>query len=130
MRFLAVLSLTLIVLASACGDGAEEHSMECHGVNRGNHCVQFPNNARVAKIVATMPVLRQDAPLTRVTCYSKGTLAVCDGTLKHGSLGVTNAHFRIHPDGSVTPVCPAKAQKQAINVFCTSSSALGAAIIP
>jgi hypothetical protein len=95
MRCIVGLSLAVIVLASACaGSGSDdpgEGDMNCHGVNEGNRCVQFPANPQVAKLVAAMPILRQDAPLTHVRCYSKGKLAVCDGTLKHGSLAVQNA---------------------------------------
>jgi hypothetical protein len=120
MRCTVGLSLAVIVLASACngtlGNDPGEGGMACHGINRGNRCVQFPPNPQVAKLVAAMPILRQDAPLTHVLCYSKGTLAVCDGILKHGSLGVDNAPFRIHPDGSVTPICPTTPGKT--SVFC------------
>jgi hypothetical protein len=123
MRYTVGLSLAVVVLASACNgltgnNDPGEGAMNCHGVNKGNRCVEFPPNPQIAKLVAAMPILRQDAPLTQVRCYSKETLAVCDGTLKHGSLAVQNAPFRIHTDGSVTPVCPSKPGKRSVSVFC------------
>jgi hypothetical protein len=124
MRRTVGLSLAVIVLASACtgtpSNDPGEGGMNCHGINRANRCVQFPPDPRVAKLVAAMSVLRQDAPLTHVRCYSKDTLAVCDGTLKHGSLAVETARFKIHPDGSVTPICPANAGSQVVSVFCAN----------
>src|SRR6478672_3093197 len=106
MRCVLVLSLALIALASACNSNSPgEGSMECHGVNKGNRCIQFPPNPQVTKLVAAMTALPRHSPLTDVSCYSKGSLAVCDATFNHGSLGVTDAPFRIRADCTVTPIC-------------------------
>jgi hypothetical protein len=124
MRWLLAFGVTTLILAAGVWyqttKPPSEGGMECHGVPRGNRCVQFPPDQRVAQLVAGFPVVRRDAPLMSVRCYSKGTLAVCDSTLKHGSLGVENARFRIHPDGSVTPICPGTTGKHTVSVFCTS----------
>ena len=127
MRWLLAFAVTTLTLAvgawytttSPPGEGGmEEGGMECHGINRGNRCVQFPPDQRVASLVASMPIVRQYRPLSDVQCYAKGTLAVCDGVLKHGRLAVSQARFRIHPDGSVTPVCPSKRGQATTGVFC------------
>jgi len=121
MRCVLVLSLALIALASACNSNSPgEGSMECHGVNKGNRCIQFPPNPQVTKLVAAMTALPRHSPLTDVRCYSKGSLAVCDATFSHGSLGVTDAPFRIHADGTVTPICHRLGRKKATTAFCSN----------
>jgi len=118
---LAFAAIPLALAAGACYTTTTppgEGSMECHGIDRGNRCVQFPPDQRVARLVAAMPILGQYRPLSDVQCYAKGTLAVCDGVLKHGHFGVSLARFRVHPDGSVTPVCPSKRGQDTTSVFC------------
>jgi hypothetical protein len=109
MRWLLAFAATPLTLAAGAwytttippGEG----SMERHGVNSGNRCIQFPPNPQVTKLVAAMTALPSHSPLTDVRCYSKRTLAVCDATFSYGKLGVTDAPFRIQPDGTVTPIC-------------------------
>src|SRR5690348_8456400 len=97
MRWLLAFAATTLTLATcACYTTTHppsEGSMECHGTFRGNRCVQFPLNQRVSKLVAAMPITPKYAPVKGVRCYSRGSLAVCDATLKHG--GVSGAPFRI-----------------------------------
>jgi hypothetical protein len=120
--FLAFAATTLTLAAGAwytTTHPPSEGSMECHGVNRGNRCIQFPADPRVTKLVAVMPVVRHYRPLTSVRCYSKDTLAVCTGMLKHGHFGVGFARFRVHQDGTVTPICPKKpGGTHTTSVFC------------
>jgi len=119
--FLAFAATTLALAAGAwytTTTPPSEGRTECHGIDRCNRCVQFAPDQRVASLVAAMPVVRQYRPLSDVQCYAKGTLAVCNGVLKHGRFGVSLARFRVHQDGSVTPVCPSKRSQDTTTVFC------------
>jgi hypothetical protein len=123
MRWLLAFGTTTVILAAGVWyqttkSPSDEGGMECHGVPRGNRCVQFPADPRLTRLVAALPVVRQYRPLTDVRCYAKGTLAVCTGMLNHGQFGVDSARFRVHPDGSATPVCPSKRGKHVTSVFC------------
>jgi hypothetical protein len=122
MRWLLAFAVTTLTLAAGAWytttSPPGEGGMECHGIDRGNRCVQFPPDQRVASLVAAMPIVRRYRPLSDVQCYAKGTLAVCDGVLKHGRFGVSLARFRVHPDGSVTPICPSKRGQDTTSVFC------------
>jgi hypothetical protein len=124
MRWLLAFAATTLVLAAGAWYTTtippSEGSMECHGSVRGNRCVQFPLNPRVSTLVTAMSIAPKYAPLTHVRCYSKGSLAVCDATLKHGHFGVTDAPFRIRPDGTVTPICRQRGRTRSASVFCTS----------
>jgi hypothetical protein len=124
MRWLLAFAATTLTLSAGVWYTTThppgERGMECHGVNRGNRCVQFPPNPQVTKLVAAMSIVPKYAPLTHVRCYSQGSLAVCDATLKHGSFGVSGAPFRVHPDGTVTPICHPKGRTRSVSVFCTS----------
>jgi hypothetical protein len=121
MRWVLVLSLALIALAAACNSSDPgEGSMECHGVSKGNRCIQFPPNQHVTKLVAAMTALPRYSSLTDVHCHSKGSLAVCDATFDHGSLGVTNAPFKIQADGTVTPICHRLGRKKVTTAFCSN----------
>ena len=119
--FLAFAATTLTLAAGAwytTTHPPSEGSMECHGTFRGNRCVQFLLNQRVSTLVAAMPITPMYEPLTHVRCYSKGSLAVCDATLKHGRFGVSGALFRVHPDGTVTPICRRLGRKRVTSAFC------------
>jgi hypothetical protein len=119
VRCIIGLSVALVMLAAGCGGGpAPEGATVCNGIIRSNRCVQFPPSPRIAELVAAMPVPRKDEPLTHVVCYATGTLALCNARLRNGSLGVEHVRFRVHPDGSATPICPAGAGKHAVSLFC------------
>ena len=121
MRWLLAFAATTLTLTAGAWytttHPPSEGRLECHGTFRGNRCVQFPLNPRVSlTLVAAMPITPKYAPLTGVRCYSKGSLAVCDATLKHG--GVSGAPFRIHTDGTVTPICRRLGRKRLTSAFC------------
>ena len=123
MRWLLAFAATTLTLVAGAWytttNPPSEGSMECHGVVRGYRCVQFRPNPQVTKLVAAMTALPRHSPLSDVSCYSKGSLAVCDATFNHGSLGVADAPFRIQADGTVTPVCHRGGRKRATTAFCS-----------
>jgi hypothetical protein len=117
---IAMLAANLLMAAGCSFGPAKEGSELCHGIGVKHRCMQFPYDATTSRAVAGLPVERRYRPATHVRCYSQKGLAVCFGDLRHGRLGFEGLRFRVHPDGSVQPICRSRAGGYRTSVFCTA----------